>query len=840
MTLVGKVVSLGLLLVGILTWVLVRSVSQVEMEASRTAGALSAVELSDNQLTADVLSARAGLINNYDFINRDLDNLRMAVGRLPVAEDGNDGTRRRIAAMAEAKEDAAERFKTLNAVLQNAFAYFGVFARQISVEQTDPAVLIATTKAESAVTRMVQVRDVDNTADVTSGLDALAALPAGGADRQGAVGKLIERGQMLVRLLPEVDTLIGQQRALTFTADLQEMRHRVAAERSLRRQRANILLVTLYVAAAVISVLLIRAGAQLRARTAALRSMVELEQLTLRVSNLFIAVQPDEIEQHLDDMLRILGEGCGVDRAYFLSLEGSWPIWIWQKPDVATPDGWPGTILADFDDINRHPAPAFRTPGGDFQPRPSLARQLAAANARFWTCAKVKRDAEVVGLLCFDRSQPFPFEATQVEALEMLADIVSHALLRQSLHRRQRMLEQKLRRAERLEAVGTFASGIAHNFNNVIGVIAGQAEMAADVLDGDTAASRHVRQIGEASQRAQEMVAEILQFGRPEQKNLRRLSVAKVAADALAQVRAAHPAAAIEATLNSRGADLTLASETRLQQVFVNIIQNAVQVSPEDSPVLVHLDSVASGPLHLSHSELAAGLYTRVTVTDRGGGMAPATLAKLFQPFFSMKPAGTGLGLATARQTLRQIGGGIHVWSALDEGSRFEIYLPQARAQPEPTAASAGSSTTVVLINPDAKGLLQDEELLAALGFEPVGFTDVAAALKAIKADPNRYDAALVEHIGTPAPWTALQVVRAVRQSMAPHKPVVLSTTSTDIEAATLTRIGVSDFVRRPWRTTTIMSALRKTGERRDFRLSEGSDHSRRAPKAAGESGLRM
>src|SRR5262249_10571583 len=156
-----------------------------------------------------------------------------------------------------------------------------------------------------------------------------------------------------------------------------------------------------------------------------------------------------------------------------------------------------------------------------------------------------------------------------------------------------------------------------------------------------------------------------------------------------------------------------------------------------------------------------------VTVSDSGRGMDEITLSKIFEPFFTTRATGNGLGLATVREIVQEHGGALNVRTQLGVGSAFEAWLPCA-AVPEmagPTNAPTlplGNGETVLLLDDDRERLLKNEEVLAALGYEPVGFSRVDEALAALRGVQNRFDVAVLGLRGT---TKLIEVAIALRQA---------------------------------------------------------------------------
>jgi CheY-like chemotaxis protein len=180
---------------------------------------------------------------------------------------------------------------------------------------------------------------------------------------------------------------------------------------------------------------------------------------------------------------------------------------------------------------------------------------------------------------------------------------------------------------------------------------------------------------------------------------------------------------------------------------------------------------------------------------------------RLFEPFFTTRPKGTGLGLATVREIVRDHDGAINVESTPGMGSRFEVWLPAATdAADVANAHRAGRGETILIVESDPQQRLQDEEMLAALGYEPVGFERMAGAIAAVHASPERFDAMVVSHV-SPGIY-GLDLVRLLHD-VAPRQPILLATPSTsDVSVESLAGAGVSELLRRPLVGAELASAL--------------------------------
>ena len=186
--------------------------------------------------------------------------------------------------------------------------------------------------------------------------------------------------------------------------------------------------------------------------------------------------------------------------------------------------------------------------------------------------------------------------------------------------------------------------------------------------------------------------------------------------------------------------------------------------------------------MRVGRGEVGPGRFVIVSVSDPGAGMDEATVERIFEPFFTTRSDGNGLGLATVREIVEDHGGAVEVQSAVGAGTRFDVWLPSVRfdepisVQHAPELALRGAGETVLVLETDRRRLLRHEEILAALGYEPVGFTTSCRrrSLPA-RAARARFDAALVCHL----PGGAALDLAAALHGAAPALPIILAAPST-------------------------------------------------------------
>jgi signal transduction histidine kinase len=268
--------------------------------------------------------------------------------------------------------------------------------------------------------------------------------------------------------------------------------------------------------------------------------------------------------------------------------------------------------------------------------------------------------------------------------------------------------EEQLRHAQKMEAIGRLAGGVAHDFNNILTAIIGYTDLLAERYDPDDATGRDVGEIRKAADRAAALTRQLLAFSRKQFLDPVVLDLNEAMGDMmqmLPRVIGEH----IQTT-TALGDDLTRvrADASQIEQAFVNLVLNARDAMPLGGHLTIETANAVLDAERLADQSLALapGTYVMLRVTDTGSGMDEATRARAFEPFFTTKPKGkgTGLGLATVYGIVDQSGGAVSLQSAPGRGTTVRIYLPATDAPREqkPPAAIAisedGGSESVLLV----------------------------------------------------------------------------------------------------------------------------------------------
>jgi signal transduction histidine kinase len=288
-----------------------------------------------------------------------------------------------------------------------------------------------------------------------------------------------------------------------------------------------------------------------------------------------------------------------------------------------------------------------------------------------------------------------PDDRIQIELIgRYLAPILHTRLERQKDEQTRRQAEEALRQMQRMETIGTLAGGIAHEFNNLLAVILGHAELLRLVRDAPPAVGAGADAILKSTHRASELVRQLTRISSPDCTDRRPVDLGVVVQDSLQLLRVSLPAGiGIETTL-APDAPPIFASADQLRQVVLSLCTNAAQAMPgAQGRIAIDVRAVTLDPAAAGlRPGLRPGHHVRLTLEDTGRGMDEATRRRVFDPFFTTKAPGrgTGMGLAVVHRIVQDHQGAIEVASRPGEGTSFRIFLPAHT--PTPTGPSAATA----------------------------------------------------------------------------------------------------------------------------------------------------
>ena len=380
-----------------------------------------------------------------------------------------------------------------------------------------------------------------------------------------------------------------------------------------------------------------------------------------------------------------------------------------------------------------------------------------------------------------------------------------------------RLAEQRLRQAQRMEAVGRLTAGIAHDFNNLLTVAQGNLEL----LQREAAsAGRPERLIGaclSALTRAERLTSQLLAFSRKQRLEPAALDINRVLLEMEDFLRRAiGPRAEMAYTLTNR-LPPALADRTQLETALLNIAGNARDAMPEGGRFVVETGIAELDLAYVrEHPDATPGRYLAIVARDTGTGMAPHVLRRAFEPFFSTKEPGrgTGLGLAMVYGFVRQSGGHVTIESQPRQGTRISIYLPIAEAAEiaEPPAAEAPEAPetgneTVLVVEDDPAVRSLARAMIEDLGYRTVEAANADVALEILEA---RQDIDLVfSDIVMPGRLNGLSLAKRVIERR-PGLPIVLTSGYSSHYSDPDGILSTVDFIGKPYHQTDLSLHLRK------------------------------
>jgi PAS domain S-box-containing protein len=383
-------------------------------------------------------------------------------------------------------------------------------------------------------------------------------------------------------------------------------------------------------------------------------------------------------------------------------------------------------------------------------------------------------------------------------------------------------LERQLRQAQKAEAIGTLAGGIARDFNNILAAMIGFTEIALYEQEKGKTVKESMEQVLKAGMRGRELIKQLLVFGRRQTQEYRLVSMGPLILDLLKFLKSTFPSN-IEIRHNvGKHSPIVLGDQAELQQALVNLCTNAMQAMPENGGVIyIEVNTRSVDASLAAKMGMRQGPYVRISITDTGAGMDESALEHAFDPFFSTrKPErASGLGLPVAFGIIKSHSGTITVESEAGKGSTFHVFLPRVEAEADaegdyPAARHAGHETILYV---DDEEVIVDmvRHTLEQIGYQVTAVTDPSLALEHFLKEPKRFDLVITDQIMPGMTGTELAKVLL---SLRPDIPIVLTTGfSESINAATARSIGIRAFVMKPLTRAELAETIRLVLENEEF-----------------------
>ncbi len=378
-------------------------------------------------------------------------------------------------------------------------------------------------------------------------------------------------------------------------------------------------------------------------------------------------------------------------------------------------------------------------------------------------------------------------------------------------------LQEALLHAQKLETLGSLSAGIAHDFNNVLAAILPAAERIQQEIGDGHPLQLYVDSIARAGRHAAGLTAQLLAFTRHGPTNVRIVDPVEAVTKAV-DLASALFSRTIQVEDHVDGEPTVRVDPTRFEQVVLNLLVNAREAAGEDGRVQVSVRTAELRGVEAIIPPLPPGRYVQLVVEDDGPGMDPEVAARVFEPFFTTRPAGkgTGLGLAVVYTVVEQSGGGVNLSTAPGEGARFEIYLPEAdeelaQSTGELPLPTLGGRILVVEDDEVLRGLVTD--LLGEMEYEVTSTPDGVAALEAVRDRGGDFDVVLLD-LRMPI-LSGAEVLEAIRERY-PEMPVILCSGFIDAEEReAMMRKPRTAFLQKPYRLPALAAAIHKVRSER-------------------------
>jgi len=377
-------------------------------------------------------------------------------------------------------------------------------------------------------------------------------------------------------------------------------------------------------------------------------------------------------------------------------------------------------------------------------------------------------------------------------------------------------LESQLRRSQKLETIGTLAGGIAHDFNNILTPIMGYTDMALTSLPEDHPVASDLKQVLIGTNRAKELVAQILTFSRQIEQEPQALHVHVLIKEALKLLRPSIPTTIEIRQLIDTSCAKIYADPAQIHQVIINLCTNAFQAMEEKGGTLtIELKQVTISEANAKlRSNLKQDENIRLTIQDTGPGMDDVILERIFEPFFSTKPVGkgTGLGLSVVHGIVKSHQGEIVAASEKGKGATFHIYLPTISehrdGKQKDAPEIAGGNESILIVDDEESVANVIKRMLERLGYSVEIKTSSINALKAFRKNPEKYDLVITDL--TMPSMNGLQLARRLNEKRAGIPVILITGYGEEVTAQMQKEHGIREILGKPIVLVELATTIRK------------------------------
>jgi two-component system cell cycle sensor histidine kinase/response regulator CckA len=386
-----------------------------------------------------------------------------------------------------------------------------------------------------------------------------------------------------------------------------------------------------------------------------------------------------------------------------------------------------------------------------------------------------------------------------------------------------RVLEERLSRMEKMESLGMLAGGVAHDLNNVLGILVGYSELLLDDLDPDSPLREHVRNILLGGERAAAIVQDLLTMARRgvqnrDVVNLNTIIAELQATPEYAKLCSSHSGVRVEALLEAELLNIQ-GSPVHLSKTLLNLLNNAMEAMRRGGRVTIRTENLYLDHPVAGYDEVREGDYVLLSVTDAGEGIAPENLKRIFEPFYTKKVmgrSGTGLGLAVVWGTVKDHGGYIDIRSEPGKGSTFSLYFPVTREEgvrPETVApvAYSGRGESLLVIDDVQEQRELAVMMLTKLGYRVEALSSGEEAVEYLKQ--KKMDLVVLDMIMDPG-MDGLDTYKEILKLHPKQKAIIVSGFAETDRVRSAQELGAGAYVKKPYMLGRIGMAVRKELDR--------------------------
>ncbi len=376
------------------------------------------------------------------------------------------------------------------------------------------------------------------------------------------------------------------------------------------------------------------------------------------------------------------------------------------------------------------------------------------------------------------------------------------------------ILENQIRQSQKMQAIGTLAGGVAHDFNNILTAILGYAELSQARCDNGSLIYKNLEEIIRASDRAAHLVDQILKFSRQSEKNVATLKISLIIKEVLKLLRASLPAN-IELTSDISNTIYVKADPTQIHQILMNLCTNAYQsLEGKRGVINIRLKSVTLNPSQgVKIGSLPHGQYACIQVTDNGIGIPESLHQRIFEPYFTTKKIneGTGLGLSVVHGIVNDHGGAVALQSTPGKGSCFSVYLPEVIEDTLGNIVQGKSTKSpgvhrILIVDDEQPIVYYMANVLEQYGYLVATSISSMHAYQLFINRPDDFDLVITD-MGMPG-MTGLELATELKK-IRPSIPIVLCTGySEHVTVDNFKEKGLAGFIAKPFNAKGIIQEI--------------------------------